>query len=246
MLRSAGSALINRAFQQSARKQCANGWRTIVNSSTPAAEPAADAEVKPRHANSHISWPYFGPDHEGGPPIAFWVRPSSLWRRPASGAPLCRPRKASRGARQKGTVRVDISQSLDTVAPAAAAAAAAQAAAPGILGGKFRLAPEEVQALLKEHKLTEDQLLQLLITPASQLARPPISSFHVGCVCRIAVLLGYTYCTISTHRSACCAPSLAYVATQRRRLLNQKRESQGVAYYSHHCQSTFPKALLSG
>ena len=45
---------------------------------------------------------------------------------------------------------------------------------------KFWLEAEEVQALLKENNLTEDQLLQNLITPASSLARPPISSFHVG------------------------------------------------------------------
>ena len=45
---------------------------------------------------------------------------------------------------------------------------------------KFWLEAHEVQALLKENTLTEDQLLQNLITPASSLARPPISSFHVG------------------------------------------------------------------
>lgn len=45
---------------------------------------------------------------------------------------------------------------------------------------KFWLEATEVQDLLKENKMTEDDLLQSLITPASSLARPPISSFHVG------------------------------------------------------------------
>ena len=52
--------------------------------------------------------------------------------------------------------------------------------APGILDGKFSLSAEEVQRLLRDHGLSEDELLRLLITPASQLARPPISSFRVG------------------------------------------------------------------
>ncbi|DBB08789.1 hypothetical protein WJX82_003795 [Trebouxia sp. C0006] len=47
---------------------------------------------------------------------------------------------------------------------------------------KFWLEATEVQDLLKENKMTEDDLLQSLITPASSLARPPISSFHVGAV----------------------------------------------------------------
>jgi cytidine deaminase len=50
----------------------------------------------------------------------------------------------------------------------------------GILDGKFRLAPEEVAALQTEHGLGEDELLARLIQPASELARPPISSFPVG------------------------------------------------------------------
>ena len=50
------------------------------------------------------------------------------------------------------------------------------------MDGRFRLSPDQVQQLLEEHDITEDQLLTLLITSASKLARPPISSFHVGAV----------------------------------------------------------------
>lgn len=53
---------------------------------------------------------------------------------------------------------------------------------PGVLGGQFQLEPAAVQALLKEHSLTEDQLLAELLKPAAELARPPISSYHVGAV----------------------------------------------------------------
>lgn len=45
---------------------------------------------------------------------------------------------------------------------------------------KFWLPAVEVQQLLKDNNMTEDELLHSLITPASSLARPPISSFHVG------------------------------------------------------------------
>ncbi|KAK9805228.1 hypothetical protein WJX72_007282 [[Myrmecia] bisecta] len=47
---------------------------------------------------------------------------------------------------------------------------------------KFWLEPEEVLAMRTQHGLSEDELLQMLITPAATLARPPISSFHVGAV----------------------------------------------------------------
>jgi hypothetical protein len=80
-------------------------------------------------------------------------------------------RKASRGARQRGNVLIDISQTRDEPAVQLA---------PGVLEGKFRLSPEEVQGLRQEYGLSEDELLNLLITPASRLARPPISSFRVG------------------------------------------------------------------
>lgn len=62
------------------------------------------------------------------------------------------------------------------------AAAAQPLLAPGILGGKFRLEPAAVQQLMAEHGLGEEELLTQLITPAAELARPPISSFHVGAV----------------------------------------------------------------
>ena len=45
---------------------------------------------------------------------------------------------------------------------------------------KFWLEASEVADLLKENNMTENELLQSLIMPASSLARPPISSFHVG------------------------------------------------------------------
>ncbi|EFN60089.1 hypothetical protein CHLNCDRAFT_18754, partial [Chlorella variabilis] len=47
---------------------------------------------------------------------------------------------------------------------------------------KFRLAPEEVAALQSKHGVGEDELLSRLLGPAAELARPPISSFHVGAV----------------------------------------------------------------
>jgi cytidine deaminase len=68
-------------------------------------------------------------------------------------------------------VLVDISQTRDE---------ACVQLAPGVLDGKFRLSPEEVQGLLQEYGVSEDELLKLLITPASRLARPPISSYRVG------------------------------------------------------------------
>jgi hypothetical protein len=83
---------------------------------------------------------------------------------------LCSTRRPSRGARQKGQVLVDISQSKPI-----------PVVAPGVLGGKFMLQPEEVQQLMQQYSVGENELLQMLITPASQLARPPISSYHVGC-----------------------------------------------------------------
>lgn len=55
---------------------------------------------------------------------------------------------------------------------------------------KFWLEADDVQQLLQDNHVNEDELLQSLITPASSLARPPISSFHVGCaVLCLATLL---------------------------------------------------------
>ncbi len=53
---------------------------------------------------------------------------------------------------------------------------------PGVLGGQFWLEPAAVQALMAEHSLSEEQLLAELLKPAAELARPPISSYHVGAV----------------------------------------------------------------
>jgi cytidine deaminase len=89
-------------------------------------------------------------------------------------SPTQRTKLLRRGARQKGTVLVDLSK----------AAPAPPQLALGILGGKFVLEAAAVQALLAEHSLTEEQLLAELIMPAAELARPPISSFHVGWVLR--------------------------------------------------------------
>ncbi len=69
------------------------------------------------------------------------------------------------------------------VVPAAAeaepapTAPAAAAAAP--LSG-FRLAPEEVDALLRQSGGSVDNLLLSLLPAAARLARPPISNYHVG------------------------------------------------------------------
>jgi len=52
----------------------------------------------------------------------------------------------------------------------------------GVLDDRFVLPPEKVIQLQEELDMTIDELLRAMITPASSLARPPISSFHVGCV----------------------------------------------------------------
>jgi hypothetical protein len=71
----------------------------------------------------------------------------------------------------------------DAVVPPASAAAttaAAPASFPPDLS-KFRLAPEEVEALLKARGCDIDALLVALVRPAAAFARPPISDYHVGC-----------------------------------------------------------------
>jgi hypothetical protein len=60
----------------------------------------------------------------------------------------------------------------------ATAEAAAAAAAPPLRG--FRLAPDEVQALLAARACSMDTLLLSLLEPAARLARPPVSNYHVG------------------------------------------------------------------
>ncbi|KAL4426361.1 hypothetical protein ABPG77_004655 [Micractinium sp. CCAP 211/92] len=86
-------------------------------------------------------------------------------------SPSQRTRPPRRGARQKGSVVVDLSESAAAAPPLL-----------GILDGKFRLEPDEVAALRQQHGLGEEELLARLIQPAAQQARPPISSFHVGAV----------------------------------------------------------------
>ena len=53
---------------------------------------------------------------------------------------------------------------------------------PGVLDGKFVLSPSKVTELQYDLGLDTDGLLKAMISPASALARPPISSFHVGYV----------------------------------------------------------------
>ena len=90
--------------------------------------------------------------------------------RPCS--PTQRTKLLRRGARQKGSLLVDLSNTRQAEAQPLL----------GILEGKFRVAPEEVAALQAQHGVGEEELLARLIGPAAELARPPISSFHVGCV----------------------------------------------------------------
>ena len=98
-------------------------------------------------------------------------------QRPAH-QPLLHPLRSSRrkttlrGARQKGALLVDLSRDIEGVPP--------PLLPPGVLDGRFRVGAGEVAALRAQLGCSEDELLAQLITPASQLARPPISSFHVG------------------------------------------------------------------
>lgn len=54
------------------------------------------------------------------------------------------------------------------------------------LNGKFVVPAERVAQLKEELDMTSDELIKSLITPASALARPPISTFHVGYVDSVA------------------------------------------------------------
>lgn len=49
---------------------------------------------------------------------------------------------------------------------------------------KFVLEPEEVASLQKQCGCSVDELMQLLVAPASLLARAPTSDFPVGCARR--------------------------------------------------------------
>lgn len=50
---------------------------------------------------------------------------------------------------------------------------------PATLTG-FRIAPDELERMRRQRGCTTDELLLSLLGPASRLARPPISKYHVG------------------------------------------------------------------
>ncbi len=52
----------------------------------------------------------------------------------------------------------------------------------GVLDDQFVLSADKVAELQEQFGMTIDELLVAMITPASAMARPPISSFHVGYV----------------------------------------------------------------
>ena len=56
-----------------------------------------------------------------------------------------------------------------------------EAKAANIAAHSFLIAAGEVQQMLAQRGMSEDALLRSLIVPASKLARPYISKFHVGC-----------------------------------------------------------------
>lgn len=60
-----------------------------------------------------------------------------------------------------------------------ASPASREALMTSALKGRFRIPPEEASQLLKAHPDTHGFLMSL-VQPASALARPPISKFHVG------------------------------------------------------------------
>lgn len=57
-------------------------------------------------------------------------------------------------------------------------------AAENTLQGRFVIPAHEVANHLAASSMTMQQFLSSLIKPASQLARPPVSGYHVGCVSR--------------------------------------------------------------
>ena len=66
------------------------------------------------------------------------------------------------------------------------------------LNGKFVVPAERASQLQEELGMTSDELIKSLITPASALARPPISTFHVG----------YVVFACARHESMVCTSSL--------------------------------------
>ena len=66
---------------------------------------------------------------------------------------------------------------------------------------KFVLEPEEVASLQKRYGCSVDELMQLLVAPASLLARAPTSDFPVGCVRRPQDLNNFRYASLQTAAS---------------------------------------------
>ena len=52
--------------------------------------------------------------------------------------------------------------------------------ASDLLRGRFVIPAEEVQRALSSSSMRMEDLLMSLIQPASRLARPPVSGYHVG------------------------------------------------------------------
>ena len=71
---------------------------------------------------------------------------------------------------------------------------------PSIPLDKFVLEPEEVTALQKRLDVSIEELMQLLVAPASLLARAPTSDFPVGCDFALCVNT-YTYAVVCTRRN---------------------------------------------
>lgn len=86
---------------------------------------------------------------------------------------------AAAPASQRGSMRAQ-SGALDTVQPLASRPA--PAGVEDAIQGRFMLPAAEVKARLQASGLSLEEFLQSLITPAAQLARPPISNFKVGAV----------------------------------------------------------------
>lgn len=55
---------------------------------------------------------------------------------------------------------------------------------------QFRIAPDEVKQLMLHHEQTAEQVLTSLVKSAAELARPPISGYHVGYVFTIIQIFG--------------------------------------------------------
>ena len=60
---------------------------------------------------------------------------------------------------------------------------------PSIPLDKFVLEPDEVTALQNRWSVSVEELMQLLVAPASLLARAPTSDFPVGCAFALGLLL---------------------------------------------------------